>query len=251
MRIGRLSKLQRPAHHYVDHMSAVVARFGPTGEWGRDTLPPVIQEAADAIAQRVAERGGDTGGYMDVGPVVPAQKFYRTVFLKMREDGLLYEDFFDYQIGELQDLRSIKERTLEIRAFRFLKIERCAVTGADLIGDAWVVEHRGAYARLSFAGLRKVLFDRPASGERSFNSGSFSAGGSFDISRALLQGCLRDRIDKIKEELIVGGIDSSLLEDYAKHTTDAIREVRRRCADRAQEERAQGQKSAKTRKAKA
>jgi hypothetical protein len=211
-----------PQHVWVNRTSGVVARFGEVGEFPVGSYPPHIVEVGNVLAKRVKDWSG---------PVVTVETLscYRLAFVREREDGQVFEDYFDYKIGEPESLREKKAQIIESRFATALDFEQCITCKEVILPDQLALFNRGHAAHLRWKcilGLKDAQVIEPG-----FQGRSFAPGEEVFFGYELHDNKAKDRLDEIRFELKCGEIDSSLVDSNIVPTFDGIREALRRGAE--------------------
>jgi hypothetical protein len=222
MKIRRLKNIPMPQHVWVEKASKVVARFGELGKFPVDSFPPHVVKAGKELSKRVKD-GSETST-----TTVETISCYRVAFVREREDGQMFEDYFDYKIGEPDSLREKKAQIIESRFATALDSEQCVTCKEVILPDQFALFNRGHAAHLRWKciwGLKDTQVVEPG-----FRGSLFASGGTFSLV-GIFQSKTKERLKEIHVELVDTEIDSSLTDPNIVPTFDGIREALRRGAE--------------------
>jgi hypothetical protein len=198
-----------------------VKRFGKEGEFAVIRYDsPHVAHAGKLLAELVEQK---------ILPEIVPFSCYRVAFVRQREDGQMFEEFCDYQIGDGERLQAQKAGLIDKRFTHNLSVERCGKCGCEFTLDSFVAWHHGRGFCLRVECL-KVVVD-PAHPPPHRRAGAFASGGTFDTGAPKHH--LRTHIEAIDAELVDAEIDSSLADENIslQPIEDGVRTALRRAAE--------------------
>jgi hypothetical protein len=237
MRIGKLRDLQTIAvHSYVHFDAEVVGQFGEYGCWGDEQYAERFSGYSAALTSRLKKRKGEADpNYIGLGTVGAPPKecphFYRMAFFALRDDGELFEDYMDFQVGEPLATRAQKGATIERRKAFFLLSEKCLITDRHIYRDDWCFRYKGKFSILAISAIWGMLTRKKENEERRVppSAGSFEPGGTFNLGYDKSLSAIYDRKKILREEFKFDEVDSSLGDrNIMRMSSETIPEVQKR-----------------------
>jgi hypothetical protein len=195
-KIRRLKNIGMPIHQWAGSNSGIVVRF--------DSAVPQSEEPS----------------------------CYRVAYVKLREDGQMFEEYADFQIGERDDLRRKKGEKVALLFRRALTIERCVGCKCEILPNQFAALFRGNLSHLRPSCV-KALFSSEHLTPLYVTTLSFPPGSTFSMDFESSPEC-GDRISEIVQSLVGQDIDSSLADPTCQPGKDAIRMLRQRQAEQAE-----------------